>query len=231
MEGLEGEETQFYAAKLQAVARKFIVRSKIMKEITDRYEKIFDPKRKKYYYYDKKLDSSSWLKPVMLLDKDIEDVAPTYLPDQAALKLQRAVRRFLALLKVRLKFQECVMRVKDEKSNEDYFVNSKTGAKFQHLPSFMNGKLDYQRKEPAEFGPYGSDEDSDDDSDAESLDTEARLEKRRKRRKYPRSKAQSLVDYVEDKMASTFTLDMSYLNAKHITSRIYDFTQLTNLNL
>ncbi|RYH20161.1 hypothetical protein EON65_24355 [archaeon] len=186
MEALDGEETQFYAAKLQAAARKFIVRSKIMKQITERYEKIFDPKRKKYYYYDKKFDSSSWLKPVLLLDKDIEDVAPTYLPEQAAVKLQRIIRRFLSLLRVRIKFQESIVKVKDEKSNVEYYINSKTGSKLQQLPSFMNGRLDYERKEPRELGPVNSDDESDDNSDAESMDTETRLEKRRKRRKYPR---------------------------------------------
>lgn len=186
MEALEGEETQFYAAKLQAVVRKFVIRSRIMKDITQRYEKIFDPKRKKYYYYDRKLDSSSWLKPVLLLDKDIEDVAPTYLPEQAAVKLQRVVRRFLSLLKVRLKFQECIVKVKDEKSNDEYFINSKTGSKLQQLPSFMNGRLDYERKEVREMPGLDSDGESEDESDAESQDTEARLAKRRKKRKYPR---------------------------------------------
>lgn len=48
---------------------------------------------------------------------------------------------------------------------------------------------------------------------------------------YFSSKIQALVDNVEDKMEESLTLDLSGINAKHITSRIYDFTQLTSLNI
>ena len=49
----------------------------------ERYEKIFDPVRKRYYYYNTVEDTASWRKPLLLREEDIEHVAPTYSKDQA----------------------------------------------------------------------------------------------------------------------------------------------------
>ena len=46
-----------------------------------------------------------------------------------------------------------------------------------------------------------------------------------------RSKAQLLVDTVEDNMDEQLSLDLSGIGARHITNRIYDFSPLTSLNI
>ena len=46
-----------------------------------------------------------------------------------------------------------------------------------------------------------------------------------------RSKAQLLVDTVEDNMEEQRSLDLSGIGARHITNRIYDFSPLTSLNI
>ena len=80
------EEIQKHCAvKVQAAARAFIARQKSFKTIQERFEKIYDPRREEYYYYDTKLDVASWDKPLLLRDKDILSVAQTYTDDEAAL--------------------------------------------------------------------------------------------------------------------------------------------------
>ena len=62
---------------LQKAVRRYIVRSRVLKIIEDRFEKIFDPKRRSYYYYDTVTDTSSWRKPPLLLTGDIQRISPT----------------------------------------------------------------------------------------------------------------------------------------------------------
>lgn len=170
--------------RLQALARRFVVRSRVVKDIRSRFEKIYDPKRRRHYYYDKKADKSSWVKPVFLLKKDLDEVAPTYTPQQAVLKLQRVVRKHMALLTIRLAYQQSVMKVTDEQSGQEYYLNPKTGGTMWQLPAFMGGRMDYARKEVRAL-PEPIESDSD-ESDASSLDSEAVRAKRRRRRKQPR---------------------------------------------
>jgi hypothetical protein len=66
------------AIKIQSIARMIIVRSRVLKQLNERYEKIYDPRRERYYYYDKVSDKSSWGKPVLLLKSDIKIISPTY---------------------------------------------------------------------------------------------------------------------------------------------------------
>lgn len=77
---------QFGAIKLQSIVRMILVRSRIIKQINDRYEKIFDPRRQRHYYYDRINDTSSWGKPLLLRNSDIKIVSPTFI-DESALKM------------------------------------------------------------------------------------------------------------------------------------------------
>lgn len=202
----DAELSWYCAIKVQSLCRRFLVRQRLLKEARNRYEKIFDPKRKRYYYYDSVTDKSTWIKPVQLLDKDL-DVAPTYIPEQAALKIQRMIRLHLAKLKVRTMYQEILTTGLDPASGYPYFQNSRSGLTMWALPLFMNGKMNYARK-PAKDPkflkkvfpkPVGDDEDDEDeedesesdeesaeDSEGLSEDSETIREKRRQKRKYPR---------------------------------------------
>jgi hypothetical protein len=175
----------YSAIKVQALIRRFIVRRRELKKVFDRFEKIYDPKRKRYYYYDKTTNSSSWLKPPLLTGGlDIPEVAPTYSPEQAALKIQTKIRQFLARQKVRLIYQTVLTTITDWKLGKVSYYNPQTGASFDKLPKFMNGRMDYKKKKKAgDKVDSGSDSE---DSDALSMDSETRRMKRRMKRKFPR---------------------------------------------
>lgn len=193
MDADEAEELDaddFRAIKIQALIRRFLIRTRKLKETFQRYEKIFDPKLKRFYYYDKIKDKSSWVKPVLLLRRDFPDIAPTYLPTQAAKKIQLAVRRMIAVHRVRLLYQSKINVIIDEKTGKRTYYNPKSGATRNRLPAFMKGRLDY-RKSKKKVKKKGEDE-SEDDSDASeesdglSLDSDARRLRRKLKRRYPR---------------------------------------------
>ena len=109
-----------------------------------RFEKIYDPIRKRYYYYDRDLDVSSWWKPVLLRNSDLP-VAPTYTEPgkyshssiltkyslnrspEACVKIQGQIRRKLALKRVRLLYQTVVKEELDVANDRVYYQNPKTG--------------------------------------------------------------------------------------------------------
>lgn len=249
------EEILLYnTLRVQATIRKFIIRARIMRDLASRYEKIYDPKRRRFYYYDQKTDSSTWIKPVLFLKKDLS-VAATYSPDQAAAKIQRMVRSYLSKLKVRIMYQRIITTAFDEESGLTYYINPYVGSTMWELPPFMNDRLDYKEKPPRPLtiitkkksktnddddeNDDESDEDEDeedekeedDDSEALSESSEQVREKRRNRRKYPRSKIQTIVDTAEDNTYETLELDLSHLNAPYLSSRVYDLHELRALNI
>lgn len=200
----------FYGAiKIQAIGRKFLVRSRLLRAMRQRYEKIWDPKRKKYYYYDREEDKSSWLKPALLLANDLT-VAATYTPNQAVAKIQRAFRSFIAKLKVRILYQDTITSAIDEESGYPYYFNPLTQRTMWELPYFMRGRIDWTRKpvrktkipkrkstdegdDERSDKEEESDESSSDESDGLSEDSETIRAKRRAKRKYPRYSKTSIL--------------------------------------
>jgi hypothetical protein len=204
----------FSAVKLQSFLRRFIIRSRLLRSIRQRYEKIYDPVRKRYFYYDKETDTSSWIKPVLLLTTDLH-ISPTYTEDQAAIKIQTLIRSHISKLKVRLLYQSTIVTSIDQATGTTYYYNPKTYATYWELPKFMNGRFDYIRKPAKKIPKYhkkktkegggdGNDDDEeedtidetesesnesdddDDDSEGLSVNSETIREKRRLKRKYPR---------------------------------------------
>ena len=72
---MDGEIKNHCAVRMQSIVRSFMAWKRIQHEIQVRFEKIFDPRRQEYYYYDTKLDIASWDKPLLLGDRDIMNVA------------------------------------------------------------------------------------------------------------------------------------------------------------
>jgi hypothetical protein len=142
----EMQLVEYSVTKLQSFVRLFLCRTKLLKSLNVRYEKIFDPKRHKYYYYDKLRDRSSWDKPRLLLGKDLETIAPTYTNDEAATKIQTRIRMKLSLLRVRLVYQANLITSVDEGSGANYYYNPKSDVTMWDLPEFMAGRLDYEKK-------------------------------------------------------------------------------------
>jgi hypothetical protein len=242
--------TTFSVVKIQSLVRRFLTRLKVLTDTFQRYEKIWDPKRKKFYYYDKLKDKSSWIKPVLLLKHDLFDIAPTYLPEQAIKKVQSYLRKFSALKRVRLLYQATIEITIDEETGKRTYYNPRSGRSANKLPAFMKGRLDY-RKYPKKKRPKKPDSSSESDSeDSEAgLDAEARRQRRRLRRKYPRlapvyfasfvlvcllfcrSKLQRVIDKAEDNIQVTVDLNLSTFGTDRFSSRVYELTELKSLIL
>lgn len=169
------------ATKLQSLCRTYLARRKILKQIFARYEKIYDPKRRQHYYYDKLHDRSSWIKPTLLLNSDFPEVSPTYTKDQAVVVIQSFFRRIRAIRRVRNLYQSVVNLIEDYSRGTKEYLNTKTGIVRLSLPGFMGGK--FNRLEP-EGTQRNNDVVSSDSED--SIDSVKVREKRRLKRKYPR---------------------------------------------
>jgi hypothetical protein len=145
---LADELSLYNVIKLQARIRVFLARRRVLKQVRARFEKIFDPRRKRFYYYDTVKDKASWLKPALLFQHDLEDIAPTFTKPEAAVHIQCLVRQYLSKLRIRLLYQEVVMQVKDDQSGYVYYYNPLAGTTLWELPSFMQGRMDHKRKPP-----------------------------------------------------------------------------------
>jgi hypothetical protein len=198
---------------VQSCIRKYLARCKIYRAINDRYEKIYYPKKNRFYYYDTLTDTSSWSKPLLLFGNDIEKISPSYEEDEASIMIQCAWRSYYALKKVRKLYKIVVTVIHDDSSNADYYYNPITGFTSWNLPKFMNDKLDghyddnlkkilnkskllkkkknaqKQREKRKNEKKIRDGDDNDDDSSKDSELSESdelMIEKRRQGRKYPR---------------------------------------------
>ena len=100
---LTKQEADAAATKIQSMARRMFARETAYQMVSEVWEKIFDPVRTRYYYYNVVTDAAIWKRPAPLMWRDLEDVAPTFTDEQAAMLVQRArgaparVRATLAL--------------------------------------------------------------------------------------------------------------------------------------
>ena len=102
------------ALRIQTSIRVFIAKKRVFSLIQARFEKIFDPRRKEYYYYDTVYDIATWDKPILLGNRDIEEIAQTYTDDEAATMITRQLLRRAGLRRVRMLYQEVVVATYDE---------------------------------------------------------------------------------------------------------------------
>jgi hypothetical protein len=146
------------AIKIQSIARMIIVRSRVLKQLNERYEKIYDPRRERYYYYDKVSDKSSWGKPVLLLKSDIKVISPTYaFEDENAQQTTADVDSVITAGS-----EQLTNRTATDDDDDEGLEESDEG--------------DGESKEGDEA----------DESDMDSDDSSAVRQRRRLRRKYPR---------------------------------------------
>jgi Leucine-rich repeat (LRR) protein len=233
---MDDETRNLCAVLLQSLARMYISRKLIIKKILGRVEKIWDPRRNMHYYYDTVTDIASWSKPRLLKKTEIEEVAQTYLPDEAATMIIRQCLRRAALRRVRMLYQDTIVATFDEGYDATYYYNPLTGNTTWELPGFMSGSLNYEYDKLPLGGTVHVDTEES-ESDAEdsdlSIDSELARQRRRAKRKFPRSKVQAVVDYVEDNVRNGIkTLNLENCNISHrLTDRIWDLTTLETLNL
>ena len=149
-DGAGMEELQMIMAiQIQKRARGMAARMKVERECYERYEKIWDPRRDEFYFYDKELDLAAWKLPKALSKfTDSFPIAPTFLPEDAALVIQTMARRVAAAQRLRLVYKEQWEEVFDFYSGNNYYANRKTYQSAWVLPGFMKGKYDYTPKDP-----------------------------------------------------------------------------------
>lgn len=155
----EAAMMHYGAVKIQSIARMIIIRSRILKQLNERYEKIYDPRRERYYYYDKVLDKSSWGKPLLLLKSDIIKISPTYVEGEQDAAAASAVET------------ESVTTLGSDQLTKDTATEEE------------DSEEDSEKE--AEDEAEGDDSEPN-ESDFDSDDSEAVRERRRQRRKYPR---------------------------------------------
>lgn len=173
-ETIEESTLQIHSiVKLQSYLRKIRARKQIVDLLQTRYEKIYDPKRKKCFYYDIVRDISSWKKPKLLKDNDINKISSLYTPNEAAIIIQRQVRKSYALKRVRMLYQKRI-KIQRISRHKTAYYNKVTKETLDRLPNFMAGRLDYdyeinlgndkaKKKKKNESESDESDEDDDDD--------------------------------------------------------------------
>jgi hypothetical protein len=130
--------------KLQSCVRRFKARKECLQMIETRFEKIYDPKRKKYFYYDIIRDLSSWKKPKLLKDQDLTKVSSLYSQEEAVLLIQNFLRKISSLRKVRMLYQKRIKLKRDPRQKKlTTYYNKVTKQTISRLPGFMEGRLNY----------------------------------------------------------------------------------------
>lgn len=171
---------------IQSLARRFIARCRVLVKLRDRFEKIFDFRRKRYYYYDKVTDMSSWRKHLLFFRHDVLVVSSMFTRDSAAEMIQKYIRRYLSRLRVRLLYQSIVSAVADERTGGTYYYNNSTGQTMWELPKFMRGKLTHKRRADRRPGDSTDEDSGRDGAGSDGSDSEAEKLRRKMARKYPR---------------------------------------------
>src|SRR3546814_4827451 len=104
------------AVRVQALARRYLARARVVDLIRRQWEKSYDPRRRRYYYFDKRRGVSQWKKPKLLWSHDIRELAPVYEPPQAALLIQRHWLAWSAKQRFAVVYGRVVQQLFDEQS-------------------------------------------------------------------------------------------------------------------
>jgi hypothetical protein len=149
--------------RIQSLVRRFLARCRVIDKVKLRFEKILDPRRKLYYYYDKITDTSSWIKPLLLGTGDFEDISPAYTDDRAAEIITGIYRRLHAWRRVQRLYAEIVEKVRVEGYKQKVYIKKASAVIMMKLPGFMEGTLRH---------PYPDEEDSEEESSDEEEEEE-----------------------------------------------------------
>ncbi|KAG3063404.1 hypothetical protein PC121_g12189 [Phytophthora cactorum] len=130
------------ARVLQNVFRAFLSRQRMARLLLSVYEKHYDPIRKQHYYVNTLTDVSTWEKPLLLVrflpgDRDIARGRVDLSPKEAAQRIQRVVRAFLAQKTIRQLVRENYMKLFDPDNRVFYYLNTRTGERSEQKPPFF----------------------------------------------------------------------------------------------
>ncbi|ETO77370.1 hypothetical protein F444_07413 [Phytophthora nicotianae P1976] len=130
------------ARVLQNVFRAFLSRQRMARLLLSVYEKHYDPIRKQHYYVNTLTDASTWEKPLLLVrflpgDRDIARGRVDLSPKEAAQRIQRVVRAFLAKKTIRQLVRENYMKLFDPDNRVFYYLNTRNGERSEQKPPFF----------------------------------------------------------------------------------------------
>lgn len=140
-------EEECAARVIQRQARVYLSRIFMSKLLTEIYEKQYDPIEKRYFYVNTLTNESTWEKPRVLsmflaADKDVGVKKVDLTPAEAAKRIQRLVRAFLALRSVKQLVRETYMKLFNHETKSFYYLNTKSGAVSEQKPAFLRGEGD-----------------------------------------------------------------------------------------
>lgn len=127
--------------RVQSIFRAWFARKAAVIEIKRRWEKIYDPKRQRHYYFDTVNACSQWRKPKLLRNDDIEHISALYSREQAAVVIQRQIRRRQAHLLVVRMYVKVVQVLFDDQSGYEYWYNPSTGFTAWSPPNFLANQV------------------------------------------------------------------------------------------
>lgn len=135
------------ACVIQRQTRAFLSRVFMAKLLTEVYEKQYDPIEKRYFYVNTVTNESTWEKPRVLTlflahDRDAAAKKVPLTPVEAAKRIQRCVRAFVALRSVKQLVRETYMKLFNKDTQSFYYLNTKTGAVAEHKPAFLRDDED-----------------------------------------------------------------------------------------
>lgn len=136
------------AAKvIQRQARAFLSRMFMAKLLTEIYEKQYDPIEKRYFYVNTLTNESTWEKPRVLAmflaaDKDVGTKKVELTPAEAAKRIQRLARAFLALRSIKQLIRETYMKLFNHETKSFYYLNTMSGTVSELKPAFLRGDAD-----------------------------------------------------------------------------------------
>eukprot|EP00957_Ditylum_brightwellii_P169302 12885526-Ditylum_brightwellii.AAC.1 len=130
---------------VQARSRGVLARKRSCILANDIIEKVYDPRTKLHYYYNKRLDRSRWTMPFFLdiCGRDIENISPAYTDIQAAIMIQSMLRVRISQKMTRQMLSERVDKVHDDTTNSFYYFDRVSGTT-SGTKSFLWGSEDHE---------------------------------------------------------------------------------------
>ncbi|KAL4117133.1 hypothetical protein PRIC2_012581 [Phytophthora ramorum] len=130
------------ARVLQTQFRAFLSRQRMARLLLSVYEKHYDPIRKQHFYVNTLTNESTWDKPLLLVrflhdDRNLSRGSVNLAPKEAAQRIQRVVRAYLAKNTVRQLVRENYMKLFDSESRVFYYLNTRTGERSEQKPPFF----------------------------------------------------------------------------------------------
>ncbi|KAK1942229.1 hypothetical protein P3T76_006551 [Phytophthora citrophthora] len=149
------------ARVLQNQFRAFLSRQRMARLLLSVYEKHYDPIRKQHFYVNTLTNVSTWDKPLLLVrflpgDRDIARGRVDFSPKEAAQRIQRLVRAYLAKKTIRQLVRENYMKLFDPDKRVFYYFNTRTGERSELKPPFF-------RPRPGTAGAHSKHISNDDD--------------------------------------------------------------------